>query len=168
VTPPPDTSVDPAAVDPAAFRRTTGSFATGVTVITTAYDGERHGLTANSFTSVSMDPPLVLFCLARTAGSMAAFEGCDAFAVNVLSSDQQELSRQFATPSDDKFVAVALREGVTGAPVLAECHAVLECTPHQMHEAGDHVIVVGKVEAIDVHDESEPLLFHRSRYRMAG
>ena len=150
-------------IEPQEFRHATGSFATGVAVVTTEVDGRRHGLTANSFTSVSLDPPLVLFCLARNAGSLDAFAACSSFAINILGRDQEDVSRRFATPSPDKFDGVEVRRGQTGSPLLERCHAVLECRPEQIHEAGDHVIVLGRVEAIEVHD-GDPLVFHRSRY----
>ncbi len=155
-----------ATVDVAAFKRAVGSFATGVTVVTTPSpdDGRPLGFTANSFTSVSLDPPLVLICLNRRAPSMAGFAIGRPFAVNVLAADQEALSGHFARPSDDKFAGVAHRLTESALPLLDGCHATMECRLEHWFHGGDHVILVGRVEAVDSAD-SEPLIFHRSRYR---
>jgi flavin reductase (DIM6/NTAB) family NADH-FMN oxidoreductase RutF len=152
-------------VSPEVFKRAVGSFATGVTVVT-AVDrrGQRYGFTANSFASVSLDPPLVLLCLARRAPSAWAFEPGRPFNVNILAAHQQELSGHFASPKADKFASVAHREGANGLPVLDDCHAHLECRLEHWYHGGDHLILVGWVERAEVNDDTQPLLFHRSRY----
>ncbi len=151
--------------DPRELRNALGQFATGVTVITTvAPGGERIGVTANSFTSVSMDPPLVLWCPGRHLRSLPHFERATHFAINVLASDQHELSRRFATPDDDKFAGVPLRTGIAGIPVLEGTLATFECRTVARHEAGDHVIYVGQVERFR-HEPASPLVFHGGRYR---
>jgi len=159
-------ATDPVTID--AFKQAVGSFATGVTVIT-ARDarGGVHGFTANSFTSVSLDPPLVLVCLARRAPSLRGFSIGGPFAVNILATGQQELSGRFARPSPDKFEGVDHVAGDNGAPLLAGCHAHLECRLEHWFHGGDHVILVGYVIRAEVAD-NEPLLFHRSRYTQLG
>jgi flavin reductase (DIM6/NTAB) family NADH-FMN oxidoreductase RutF len=153
--------------DRRAFRRALGQFATGVTVATTrAPDGRRVGVTANSFTSVSLDPPLVLFCLDRSAPSLEAFRECAQFAVNVLASDQHHLSRQFSTPSEDKFAGVHVEEGPGGMPLLAGVLARFVCRLVERYDGGDHVIFVGEVEDYEAF-EGEPLVFHSGLYRVA-
>jgi flavin reductase (DIM6/NTAB) family NADH-FMN oxidoreductase RutF len=153
--------------DPRALRRALGQFATGVTVVTTrAADGRRVGVTANSFTSLSLDPPLVLWCLDRTAPSKPAFEATSHFAINVLSAGQHFLSRQFATPAEDKFAGVACEDGYRGVPLLAGVLARFVCRNVRHVEAGDHVIVIGEVERFETF-EGEPLVFHSGSYRVA-
>lgn len=128
------------------MRRAFGTFVTGVTVVTTAErDGTPRGFTANSFTSVSLDPPLVLVCLARKASSYGAFMEAEAFCVNILSETQRKIASIFASKSDDKFAGIEWRSARTGAPVLADISAWLDCRMHQRIEAGDHVILVGEV-----------------------
>jgi flavin reductase (DIM6/NTAB) family NADH-FMN oxidoreductase RutF len=149
------------------LRRALGQFATGVTVVTTlSPDGRRVGLTANSFTSVSLDPPLLLFCLDRAAPSLPAFVDCTHFAVNVLAADQHHLSRQFATPSEDKFAGVEVEEGPGGVPLLEGALARFTCRHVEHREAGDHLIFIGEVEAYEAF-ENEPLVFHSGFYRVA-
>jgi flavin reductase (DIM6/NTAB) family NADH-FMN oxidoreductase RutF len=153
--------------DPRELRRALGQFATGVTVMTArAEDGSRVGVTANSFSSLSLDPPLVLWCLDRTAPSKPVFEAASHFAVNVLSAGQHFLSRQFATPAEDKFVGVACEEGLRGLPLLAGALARFVCRSVRQVEAGDHVIVIGEVERFETF-EGEPLVFHSGSYRVA-
>lgn len=158
---------DSGSFDPREFRRALGMFATGVTVITTrSEDGRRVGVTANSFTSLSLDPPLVLWALDRSATSLAAFSACTNFAVNILASHQHELSRQFATSGGDKFVGVELTEGPDGVPLLSGVVARFVCRPVRQLDAGDHVIVIGEVEQYETFD-GEPLVFHSGAYRVA-
>ena len=153
-------------LDARELRRALGMFATGVTVITTrSEDGRRVGVTANSFTSLSLDPPLVLWALDRGAASLTAFSSCTNFAVNVLASHQHELSRQFATPADDKFVGVEVTDGPAGVPLLTGVVARFVCRPVRQIDAGDHMVMIGEVE----HYESfggEPLVFHSGAYRV--
>jgi flavin reductase (DIM6/NTAB) family NADH-FMN oxidoreductase RutF len=152
-------------VDPRDFRNALGTFATGVTIVTTmAKDKTPIGLTANSFTSVSLDPPLVLFCLDRRSYSFAHFEQASHFAINVLSSEQQHISSHFARPSEDKWKDMSLDLCGVGCPAFREALAVFECETHQIHDGGDHVIVVGKVLSFAHKPEGTPLLYYRGKY----
>lgn len=151
-------------VDIDQFKKAVGSFTTGVTVVTAHTDKGRLGFTANSFTSVSLRPPLVLLCLDRRAPSLLGFNPGGAFAINVLSAAQQDVSQHFARHAEDKFAGIAHHDGATGAPLLDGCLASIECTLEHRFYGGDHVILVGKVRDVEVH-EGEPLIFHRSRYR---
>ena len=147
------------------LREALGCFVTGVTVITTRDGaGEPQGLTANSFSSVSLEPPLVLFSLARTADCFAAFESANAFLVNVLRADQEELSGRFATKDADKWSGVEWRPGHGGCPLLDGAVATFECRVAARHEGGDHVIYVGEVVGFTHEPESDPLAFFRGRY----
>ncbi len=146
------------------LREALGNFVTGVTVITTRNAGELHGLTANSFSSVSLEPPLVLFSLSRTAECFAAFERAKSFAVNVLRSDQEALSSRFATKNVDKWTGVGRRAGHDGCPLLDDAIATFECRTTARHDGGDHVIYVGEVVAFAHRPEGEPLAFFRGRY----
>lgn len=146
------------------FRSALGQFATGVTVVTTvSADGRKVGMTANSFTSVSMEPPLVLWCPSKRAPSLADFEEATHFAINVLASDQHVLSRQFATPSTDKFAGADTTDGIAGVPLLDGAIATFQCRTVSRHEAGDHVIYVGEVEKYN-NDGGAPLVFHSGKY----
>ncbi len=145
------------------LRQAFGAFATGVTVVTTAFEGKRYGVTANSFSSVSLEPPMVLWSLARTSASFAAFENASAFAVHILAADQQSISDRFASKGIDKFAGVEALEGLEGVPLLKGCAARFECRTEFRYEGGDHLIFVGEVAALD-HAPSEPLLFHGGRY----
>ncbi len=152
--------------DPAALRlrEALGNFVTGVTVVTTRYGDELHGLTANSFTSVSLDPPLVLFSLSRTADCFDAFERSDCFAINVLRSDHEDLSNRFATKDIDKWSEVRWRPGHGGCPLLDGAIATFECRVTTRHEGGDHIIYVGEILRFDHRPDGEPLAFFRGRY----
>ena len=122
------------------------------------------GLTANSFNSVSLTPPLVLWSLARSAGSMAAFRAGSHYAINLLSAGQQELARQFASRGSDRFAQVEYSEGVGGAPLLRGAVATFECFNRSRYEEGDHVIFVGEVERCTHRNGASPLLFHGGRF----
>ena len=149
------------------LRRALGQFATGVTVVTArAGDGRRIGVTANSFTSLSLDPPLVLWCLAKSAPSLPEFLESSHFAVNVLAADQHHLSRQFSTPAPDKFAGVPASEGAGGVPLLDGVIARFTCRHVRNHDGGDHVIFIGEVERFEEF-EAEPLVFHSGFYRVA-
>lgn len=149
------------------FRRALGQFATGVTVVTAkARDGRRIGMTVNSFSSVSLDPPLVLWSLSRTAPSFQDFTTAGHFAVNILAADQHHLSRQFSTPLPDKFAGVLCHEGAAGVPILDGATAHFVCRLVKQYEGGDHVIFLGEVETYK-YQEGEPLVFHSGRYRVA-
>lgn len=144
------------------FRQALGSFATGVTIVTTL-NGEPIGVTANSFNSVSLDPPLVLWSLARSSGSMEAFRTSGHFAVHILGAHQEELSARFARPGTNKFEGMDWRSGVAGSPVLADYLALFECRTVECYDGGDHVIFVGQVDNFERRDVP-PLLFHAGRY----
>lgn len=159
---------NPAAVefDARAFRRALGNFATGVTVITArAPDGRQVGVTANSFNSVSLDPPLVLWSIDKRSSSQDVFDAASHFAVNVLAADQIELSNNFARPKEDRFAGIEYSEGVGGAPVFADCSARFHCEKFQRMDGGDHWILVGKVLAFDDLGRA-PLLYHQGAYSM--
>jgi flavin reductase (DIM6/NTAB) family NADH-FMN oxidoreductase RutF len=134
-------------IDPKAFRQALGNYPTGVTVVTTVdADGTPRGLTANSFTSVSLDPALILVCLGKTTASHPAFMQADRFAVNILADDQRDVSGLFASKSPDKFAQAAWRTGTTGAPLIDGSVAWFDCTVHQRVDAGDHTILIGQVQ----------------------
>lgn len=152
------------AFDPQQFRATLGQFATGIAVVTAVgADGRPAGVTVNSFASVSLDPPLVLWCLAHKAATMPIFQAAGHFAVNILAADQVEFSNRFALPQADRFAGVDWTPGLGGAPLLDGCCARLECRAETRHEAGDHVIFVGRVERL-AREERPPLIYHASRY----
>ena len=140
-------------------------FATGVTIVTACTpDGVLVGLTANSFNSVSLSPPLVLWSLARTAGSMGAFSTGSHYAINILSADQQSLAKQFASKTGDRFEGVQFTAGMGGAPLLAGAAATFECYNRSRYEEGDHVIFVGEVERCACTTGASPLLFHGGKF----
>lgn len=151
-------------IDQAEFRQAMGHWLTGVTVVTATDGDEPVGMAANSFTSVSLDPPLVLFCAGKSSSTWPRIESSGAFAVNMLASDQEEVSRVFATKDADRFSGVAYRSGATGSPILTDALAFLDCTIEAKHDAGDHVLVVGRVVDLDVQREASPLAFFRGGY----
>ena len=158
------------AVDASAFRRAMGSFPTGVTVVTvTSDDGSMHGITVNSFSSVSLDPMLVLVCLNEASRAVGLIERAGAFVVNVLSAGQQDVSRWFANPyrpaGSTMFDGVPFEPGVTGCPVLVDAAASFDCRLRQSHRAGDHLIVLGEVVALAHRPQLEPLIFHAGSYK---
>ena len=165
----PAAEAGPADVGARAFRQAMGSFPTGVTVVTVACDGGMHGMTVNSFSSVSLDPMLVLVCLDQTSRGLGLIERAGAFAVNVLSAGQWDVSRWFARRHRPAGVAmfdgVSFEPGVTGAPVLIEATASFDCRLRQSHRAGDHVIVLGEVVALVHRPQLEPLIFHAGTYK---
>ncbi|PZR50041.1 flavin reductase family protein [Paraburkholderia fungorum] len=131
---------------PIEFRRALGCFATGVTVVTTVDEGGRRiGLTANSFSSVSIEPPLILWSLARRSPNVQAFERCSYFAVNVLAGAQQDICARFARPGDERFAGVETVDGHDGVPLIAGAAAHFECKNVAVHDGGDHLIFVGRV-----------------------
>jgi flavin reductase (DIM6/NTAB) family NADH-FMN oxidoreductase RutF len=152
------------AVTTADFRAALRQFPTGVTVVTTCEDdGSPAGLTANAFTSVSLDPPLVLVCIDRAATAHPALVARGWFAVNVLAKGQEHLSRRFATSGEDKFAGVAFHTGGGGLPLLEGVVAVLECRVVYRYDGGDHTIFVGLVEHAGVNG-GQPLVYHGGRY----
>lgn len=139
-----------APLDPRALRNAFGSFLTGVTVVTAHdADGRPLGFTANSFTSVSLEPALLLVCLARRSMNFAALTAAKGFAVNILAEDQETVSNTFARPSEDRFATVAWGKGPYGSPVLDGAAAWFDCATHDVIDAGDHVILIGRIEAFD-------------------
>jgi len=149
------------------FRSALGSFATGVTVVTArSPEGSDVGLTANSFNSVSLDPPMVLWSLARTSRALPVFMSTDFFAVHILASDQESMSTRFSRPSADKFTDLAVDRGLGEVPLLQDCSARFQCRTAFRYEGGDHIIFVGKVESFD-HWPRRPLVFHAGRYAHA-
>lgn len=152
--------------DSRAFRRALGNFATGVTIVTaTAPDGTRAGVTANSFNSVSLEPPLILWSLDKRSSSLEVFQQARHFAVNILAADQIDLSNQFARPRDDKFAGIDVEMGIGGAPLFPDCAARFQCELHQQVDGGDHIILIGRVLAFDDLGRS-PLLYHQGAYSM--
>ncbi|HKK34877.1 MAG TPA: flavin reductase family protein [Paracoccaceae bacterium] len=132
--------------DPPALRRALGRFATGVTVITTVGpEGGPLGFTANSFNSVSLDPPLILWSLSRSSQRLGAYRGASHYAVNILTADQEGIARQFASQAEDRFTKVEWRPGLGGAPVLEGALAVFECAHEAVYPAGDHELFIGRV-----------------------
>jgi flavin reductase (DIM6/NTAB) family NADH-FMN oxidoreductase RutF len=147
------------------FRRVCGAFATGVAVAAvTGRDGKPHGLTVNSFTSVSLHPPLVLVCIGHKAATHGPFSGAAHFSVNFLDETQQELSERFASSHPRRFEGLRWSEGKTGAPVLDDAMGVLECETWRKMDAGDHTVFFGLVKHARVRD-GRPLVYFGSRYR---
>jgi|SRR5215218_3842240 len=147
------------------FRSALSRFASGVTVVTTKdAAGRLHGITVSAFSSVSLDPPLILICIERSAGSHHVFQESGVFVVNILSSEQQELSDRFASQLPERFDGVDMALNIDGIPVLANCLANLECRVKLTADGGDHSIFVGEVETASVY-EGDPLIYFRSDYR---
>jgi flavin reductase (DIM6/NTAB) family NADH-FMN oxidoreductase RutF len=152
--------------DPRTLRDALGCFATGVTVVTcVSEDGRPAGLTVNSFTSVSLDPPLLLVCLAKQAASAAPLIAANCFAINVLQTGQQPASIRFATRDEDRFGTTPWSEGEGGAPILEESLGVFECERFAVYDGGDHHILVGQVVKASFDASLDPLLYFRGRYR---
>ena len=157
--------------DEGSFRQVLARFATGVVVVTGSTTEGPAGLTCQSFSSLSLDPPLVLLSTARTSKTWPRIEATGRFAVNVLGDDQRDLSERFAVSGGDKFAGVAWRPGALGNPLLDGAIAHLECDVHAVHDGGDHVIVIGRVRALEAPglEERAPLVYFRSAYRtLAG
>lgn len=150
------------------LRQAFGHYATGVTIITCQdASGSPVGMTANSFSSLSLDPPLVLWSLAKTSSNYAAFSAARHFAVHVLEAGQQELATRFATKDVDRFAGTTVAAGQGGAPLLPDFHARFECATHALQDGGDHTIIVGRVLDVQVR-EGAPLLFYRGKFAQAG
>ena len=147
------------------FRSALGTFATGVTIVTAREnDGTLVGLTASSFNSVSLSPPLVLWSLSKRAGSMPAFAQGSHYAINILAAEQRSLAERFASKEVDRYAGVAFHEGASGAPILDNVAAVFECFNRSQYEEGDHVIFVGEVERCQRRESAQPLIFHGGRF----
>ena len=156
-------------IDPARFRNVLSAYPTGVCVIAAQdVEGRKHAMVVGSFTSISLDPPLIGFYPAKSSTSWAAMTGIGGFSVSVLGADQLAHCQQFASRAADKFGDLA--HGVTplGHPVIDGALAWLDCTVHSVHDIGDHFLVVGQVEALDGRTEREPLLFYGGRYHGLG
>lgn len=150
--------------DTRALRSAFGTYLTGVTVVTSHDDaGKPLGFTANSFASVSLEPPLVLVCLANTSGNYDTFAKTQKFAINILSEAQIEVSNTFARPSEDRFADIAWQEGPHGSPIIDEVSAWFDCAMHQTVDAGDHLILIGEVKAYD-HNTKPGLGYARGAY----
>src|SRR5450756_1232153 len=155
---------DNSLIDPRDFRNALGTYATGVTIITAAgADGKPYGLTCNSFASVSLNPPLVLWSLVLYSSSLSVFQNAGHFAINVLGASQQALANKFAKSSEDKFAGVEWTSGVGDAPLLKDSVANFQCRAVNRYYGGDHVIFLGAVEAY-AYNRDEPLLFARGGY----
>jgi 4-hydroxyphenylacetate 3-hydroxylase, reductase component len=155
-------------IDVRSFRRALGNFATGVTVVTAQNTlGQKVGVTANSFNSVSLDPPLVLWSLAKESRSLSVFESASHFAVNILASDQIELSNHFSQNQKDKFAAVSWEAGIGECPLLPDCAGRFQCESYQRIDAGDHWIFLGKVVAFDDYGGA-PLCYHQGSYSIVS
>jgi len=155
-------------MDPRKFRNALGKFPTGVVVATArTRGGELIGMTMNSFNSVSLDPPLILFSIHRKAMSFAAWQAISHYAVNVLNEDQEQVSNQFARSSGNKWEGLTILTGKNGAPMLPNAAVVFECEHYARHDGGDHEIFVGRVEALHEHafTGQRPLVFFEGRYR---
>ena len=152
--------------DARTLRDAMGCFATGITIVTAlAPDGTPVGLTANSFTSVSLDPPLLLVCIANTAGSAPVLQQADHFGVNVLQTSQQQVSNRFAGKGEDRFGATAWRPGEAGVPLIDGSLVAFECRRYAVHEGGDHFLLVGEVTRARYEPRRDPLLYFRGKYR---
>jgi 3-hydroxy-9,10-secoandrosta-1,3,5(10)-triene-9,17-dione monooxygenase reductase component len=153
-------------VDPRELRNALGSFATGVAIVTTNEGDHDVGMTINSFNSVSLDPPMVLWSLAKSSASLPVFTSSGYFAIHILSAEQQDLSQKFATRGIDKFADVALERGEGNVPIIQGCSAVFHCKTSYKYEGGDHEIFVGEVLKFE-HFEKSPLVFHAGKYALA-
>lgn len=146
------------------YRQVLGSFMTGVTVITTLdAEGAKRGITANSFTSVSLDPPLVLFCVDYRAASYETWQSSEGFVIHILQSEQQDLAKTFASKAEDKFVGLETTPSSTGAPILLDVHGWLDCKLSQTVIAGDHAIIIGEVVQYSA-EPARPLGFYQGRF----
>lgn len=147
------------------FRDVMGRYASGVTVVTTVSDGEPVGMTCQSFTSVSLEPPLVAFLPTRTSRAFVAIQRAGSFCVNFLSAQQAAISDQMASPGEEKFAGVEWEPTPgTGSPLLAGTVGHVDCTVHAVHEAGDHYLVIGRVVDLAAGDAAEPLLYYQGAY----
>ncbi len=151
-------------LDAARFRQVLGHFATGVTVVTGVDGSEPVGLAVNSFTSVSLDPPLVAFSVSRRSATWPRIRAAGRFTVNILGAEQEAVSRSFASTGGDRFAGIGWHSSPAGSPVLDGALAWVDATVDAEHDAGDHVMVIGRVSALDVAREGAPLVFYRGGY----
>jgi flavin reductase (DIM6/NTAB) family NADH-FMN oxidoreductase RutF len=159
------TAEEQASIDEAKFRQVLGHYPTGVVVVT-ALGADDHpvGLAIGSFTSVSLDPPLVAFFPGKSSSSWPKIEAAGSFCVNILGEDQEDVCRVFASKAADKFASIGWRKGHTGAPIINDVIAWIECTIERVDDAGDHVVVLGRVVDLEVGHTGGPLLFFRGGY----
>ena len=150
--------------DTKAFRHALGCFPTGVAVVTATADAEPMGITVNSFTSVSLDPPLVLWCLAKTSHRYHAFVRAQGYTISILGTEHESVSSRLARPGEHRLHDLGLLETELGPPALADALAIFECAAEAMHDGGDHAILVGRVLRFARRDAGAPLVFHRGRY----
>jgi 3-hydroxy-9,10-secoandrosta-1,3,5(10)-triene-9,17-dione monooxygenase reductase component len=150
--------------DPASMRTVLGHFATGVAIITALDGDEPVGMACNSFTSVSLEPQLVLFCAAKSSSTWPRIQGAKKWAANILAEEGEEVCRLFAQKGADRFAHIAYSTGRSGAPLLDAAIAYVDCETVDEHDAGDHVLVVGKVLELGYASEGKPLLFYRGGY----
>ncbi|MFS8039195.1 flavin reductase family protein [Xanthobacter sp. AM11] len=155
-----------ARIDPRELRNALGRFATGIAVVMAKDEEGPLGVTVNSFSSVSLDPPLVLFCMARSLHSLARLEKAKAYSVNILHGTQVDISNRFARAGEDKFTQTDCVDGCLGEPCLMSSHATFECVPYAHYDGGDHVIFVGRVVHMRAEGEDDPLLYYRGSYRL--
>lgn len=152
------------AIDQAHYRQVLGHFPTGVTVVAGLADGAPVGLAVGSFFSLSIDPPLVGFCVGKSSNSWKAMEPSGSFCVNVLGADQEDICRVFAASGDDKFATIGWTKTESGSPLINDVLAWIDCDLDAVHDGGDHHIVVGRVRGMDVGHEGDPLVFFRGGY----
>ena len=158
------TSQDDGGIDAAHYRNVLGHFPTGVTVITGMSDGKPVGMAIGSFSSVSLDPPLVLFCPQKSSSSWPKIEASGGFCANILTSEQEDVCRVMASKTEDKFSGIGWRAGDSGSPVLADVLGYIDCTIERVHDEGDHLVVIGRVLELDAANEGLPLVFYRGGY----
>lgn len=165
---PPLCPASPVTVEAAELRRVMGHFATGVTVVTSMVEGRPCAMTANSVTSVSLCPPLVLFCPDKGSETLRGVQESRFFAINILDESAERISRSFAARGPKPFDGIGYRREKTGAPILDGALAWVDCSVHAEYDGGDHVIAVGLVEAADALTEGKPLVFYRGGYHTLG
>jgi len=165
----PASKVPDGSLEARALRDALGCFPTGVTIVTAlGANGERVGFTANSFTSVSLDPPLVLVCVGKTSSSLSTLIEASAFSINVLHAGQRHVSQHFTRRGVDRFTEGEWEVGETGVPLLAQSAASFECEKYAVHEAGDHLIFLGLVKGVRFDPDHKPLLFMQGKYHGEG
>lgn len=150
------------------YRKVLGAFTTGVTIITTQVNGAFYGFTANSFTSVSLDPAMVLFCVKNDATFIDALADSKVFGINILSSKQEGISNKFANPAllnEQRFEGLKVSQSELKCPIINGCLAYLDCEHFKISKAGDHLIVLGKVKSFDKYEGDDPLLYYAGGYR---
>jgi len=150
--------------DTKAFRQALGAFPTGVAVVTATQDAEPVGMTVNSFTSVSLDPPLVLWCLKKDSQRYRAFSEAHGFTISILGTEHENVSAKLARQGEHKLDEMGLLATELGPPALADSLAIFECAREAMHDGGDHTILIGRVLRFARRDAGAPLVFHRGRY----